>query len=149
QMRYAQCLGQLGDQSGFLREMLRAYQMRPARAEVLYELARHFRERGENQTSLLCSEAGLRMPCPTTDLLFVNDWVYKSGLREEFAICAYYDRRTRSHGFKECNKLALAGNAQARSNLYWYLKPLSDDVLSFNPQRINFDPPAGYVACNP
>lgn len=149
QMRYAQCLGQLGDQANFLLEMFRAYHMRPQRAEVLYELAKDFRGRGDNQSSLLFSEAGLQVRHPATDLLFVNDWVYQSGLREEFAICAYYDERKRSRGAKECNKLALAGSVQARSNIYWYLKPLADDVPSFNPQRINFDPPAGYVPCNP
>ena len=43
QMRYAQCLGQMGDQPGFLLEMLRAHNMRPQRAEVLHELAQSFR----------------------------------------------------------------------------------------------------------
>jgi glycosyltransferase involved in cell wall biosynthesis len=149
QMRYAQCLGRLGDRANFLLEMFRAFNMRPRRAEVLYELAKEFRVRGENESSLLFSEAGMQMPYPATDLLFVDDYAYRSGLKEEFAICAYYDERRRSRGAKECNKLALAGSEQARSNLYWYLKPLSDEVPSFNPQRINFDPPAGYAACNP
>jgi glycosyltransferase involved in cell wall biosynthesis len=149
QMRYAQCLGRLGDRANFLLEMFRAFNVRPRRAEVLYELAKDFRGRGENETSLLFSEAGMQVPYPATDLLFVDDYAYRSGLKEEFAICAYYDERRRSRGAKECNKLALAGSVQARSNLYWYLKPLSDDIPSFNPQRINFDPPAGYAACNP
>ena len=149
QMRYAQCRGQLGNQADFLLEMLRAYHMRPHRAEVLYELAKDFRCRSENESSLLFSEAGMQLPHPANDLLFVNDWVYKSGLKEEFSICAYYVASKRKRGFKECNKLALAGSEQARSNLFWYLKPLSDDVPSFKPQQIKFDPPAGYVACNP
>jgi glycosyltransferase involved in cell wall biosynthesis len=149
QMRLAQCRGNMGDQAGFLLEMFRAYKMRPHRAEVLYELAKDFRVRGENESSLLFSEAGMQVSYPASDVLFVNDWVYKSGLMEEFAICAYYDPRRRSRGFKECDKLALAGSDQARSNLYWYLKPLSEDVPSFKPQQIQFDPPSGYVACNP
>ena len=149
QMRYAQCLRGLGNQADFLLEMLRAFAMRPRRAEVLYELAKDFRERGENESSLLFSEAGMQVPHPATDLLFVNDWVYKSGLREEFAICAYYDPKRRSRGFKECNKLAFAGSEQARGNLFWYLKPLSDDVPSFKPKQIKFEAPAGYVPCNP
>ena len=83
----------------------------------------------------------MQVPHPQADLLFVNDWVYKSGLKEEFAICAYYDPSAASRGAKECNKLALAGSEQARSNLYWYLKPLSDDVPSFKPQQIYFKSP--------
>jgi tetratricopeptide (TPR) repeat protein len=149
QMRYAQCLGRLGDKANFLLEMLRAFELRPRRAEVLYELAKVFREKGENESSLLFSEAGMRVPHPATDILFVNDWVYKSGLREEFAICAYYDLNRRSRGFKECNKLALAGSEQARGNLYWYLKPLSDDVPSFKPKQIFFKQPLWYALCNP
>jgi glycosyltransferase involved in cell wall biosynthesis len=149
QMRFAQCRGRLGDQANFLLEMFRAYHMRPQRAEVLYELAKTFRERNENESSLLFSEAGMQVRYPATDILFVNDWVYKSGLREEFAICGYYSKRHRRTAAKEANALALAGSAQARLNLYWYLNLLSDDVPSFKPQQIEFTAPEGYVPCNP
>jgi glycosyltransferase involved in cell wall biosynthesis len=149
QYKLACCYGQLGDHPNFVWAGIRAFEMRPQRAEMLHELAKFFRIRGDNFTSLLFSEAGLRVLHPKDDRLFVNEWVYRTGLREEFAICAYYDPHRRSRGFKECNKLALAGNEQARNNLYWYLKPLSDDVPSFKPQQIKFEAPAGYVACNP
>ena len=89
------------------------------------------------------------MPSAWEDKLFVDNWVYEQGLREEFSISAYYSERHRRRGFKECNKLALAGSEQAKSNLYWYLQPLAAEVSSFKPERINFDIPAGYVACNP
>ena len=116
--------------------MLRAYHMRPQRAEVLYELAKDFRERGENESSLLFSEAGMQLRHPATDLLFVNDYVYKSGLREEFSICAYYVANRRKRGAVECNRLALAGSEQAKSNLLWYLNPLVADVPSFEARPI-------------
>jgi glycosyltransferase involved in cell wall biosynthesis len=149
QMQLALCRCNMGDQSGFVWEMLAAYRMRPQRAESLYELAKFFRERGDNPTSLLFSETGMHLLHSSSDLLFVNDWVYKSGLREEFSICAYYDPKRRPRGFKECNKLALAGSEQARSNLFWYLKPLSDDVPSFKPEQIFVKQPLWYVPCNP
>ena len=149
QMRYAQCLARLDDQSGYLREMLRAYQLRPARGEVLHDLARHFRERGDNSVSLLFSTPGLQLPHPKADHLFVHDWTYTHGLKEEFAICAYYDERKRSQGAVVCNELALRGSQQARQNQYWYLQPLVQHVPSFRPTRIALPLPDQWVATNP
>jgi glycosyltransferase involved in cell wall biosynthesis len=150
QMRLALCYGNMGDDKSFLWEMLAAYQMRPQRAETLYELAKFYRARGGgDHVSLLFSEAGLALPHVKTDLLFVNDWVYKSGLSEEFAICAYYDARRRASGAKAADRLSLTGSEQARYNLFWYLRPLVEHVPSFRPTRLAFDAPPGYVATNP
>lgn len=149
QWRYAQCLAALDDPSGYLREMLRAYQMRPTRGEVLHGLAQHFRVRGDNSVSLLFSTPGMQLPYPAADHLFVDDWVYKTGLKEEFAICAWYDEDKRSKGATVCDELALRGSHQAKFNLYWYLKPLGDHVPSFRATRIELPLPAGYRATNP
>lgn len=149
QRQYAHCLGNMDNPSGYLWEMLQAYGMRPGRSEVLYDLARSARERGENDTSLLFSEAGMQIPYPKNDLLFVDEQVYKTGLKEEFSICAYYDPRRRGRGAKECNRLALAGVKQAKHNLYWYLQPLQEHVPSFEPERIFFKNPLGFSLCNP
>jgi glycosyltransferase involved in cell wall biosynthesis len=149
QMRYAECLGALGDQPGYVWELLRAYQLRPTRGEVLYKLARTFRERGDNSTSLLFATPGLQLPHPKTDLLFVDDYAHRTGLKEEFAICAYYDPAKRKQGAAVCDELALKGSNQASGNLFWYLSPLKEHVPSFSPQRIQFEPPRGYVATNP
>jgi glycosyltransferase involved in cell wall biosynthesis len=154
QLHYAHCLANMGDQAGFLWGMLRAYQTRPQRLESLYDLAKYFRERGDNQTSLLFSEPGLSLR-PPGDLLFVNNYVYNTGLKEEFAICAYYDPRKRTEGAKVCNEVALSKQAswqareQARANQYWYLRPLAQHVPSFRPLQIALQPPPGYVATNP
>jgi glycosyltransferase involved in cell wall biosynthesis len=148
QLHYAHALGNLGRHAEFIWEMLQAYQMRPSRAEVLYDAARFFRERGENHLSLLFSEAGMQIKRPD-DQLFVNDFVYKSGCREEFSICAYYDPAHRSRGAQVCNDLALEGSEQARGNMYWYLRPLAEHVPSFKPKRLRFEPPDGWAATNP
>ena len=147
--RYAQCLCHLHDTNGFLWHMLEAYQLRPQRAESLYDLARYFRERGDNLTSLLFSEAGMRLPHPKSDHLFVNDWVYRSGLKEEFAISAYYDSRQRAQGARVCDELALRGSQQARHNLFWYLKPLVEHVPSWRASKIELPVSDGWVATNP
>ena len=155
QLHYAHCLGNLGNNAGFVHELLKAYELRPQRAETLYDLAKWYRERGENFTSLLFSEAAMRTPYPKDDLLFVNDFVYSAGARSEFSVCAYYDPARRARGAAICNALALersipAGTrAQARANLYWYLAPLASHIPSLRPTQLRLDPPAGYVFTNP
>jgi glycosyltransferase involved in cell wall biosynthesis len=154
-LHYAHCLDNMGDRSGFLWEMLQAYSMRPQRAEVFYDLAKYFRERGENFSSLLFAEAGLRTVYPGSDLLFVNDYIYRVGLKEEFAICAYYDPVRRERGAVVCDEVALSYDAswpsrnQARCNQFWYLRPLVEHVSSFKPERIELTPPDGYAFTNP
>ncbi len=153
-VNHAACLESLGDTGGFIRETLAAYNFRPSRAEPLYDLAKFFRERGDNYTSLLFSERGLAIP-KTKDGLFVNDHVYQSGLREEYSICAFYDPARRDEGFRVTNDLALDlatpehSRQLAKNNLYFYLKPLYSFAPSFKSKRINFKSPDGYIAMNP
>jgi len=148
QLHYAHCLLHLGQKQNFIWEMLRTYEMRPSRAETLCDLAKFFREKGDNHVSLLFSVPGMLKPRPN-DYLFVAETTYKSEIKEEFAISAYYDPTLRKNGAIVANSLALAGSEQARSNLYWYMKPIKELVPSFSPTRIEFTPPDGYVAMNP
>jgi glycosyltransferase involved in cell wall biosynthesis len=149
QLHYAHCLENSGDRPGFVWEMLRAYELRPHRAETLYDLARYFRERGENHSSLLFSEAGMD-PQPHTDQLFVNKYAASTGMREDFAICAYYaGGKIRDRGAQVCNELALEGSEQARGNMFWYLRPLAEHVPSFKPTWLKFDLDDGWAATNP
>lgn len=59
----ARCLGALQpkDERGFVASALEAFASRPGRPEPLLELARHFREKGQNEATLLFAEAGLRV----------------------------------------------------------------------------------------
>lgn len=155
QYYYAHCLGNMGDESGFLWEMLKAYEMRPQRAESLYDLAKSFREKdGGAYRSLLFSEPGMKVKRPN-DSLFVNEFVYQMGLKEEFAICAYYDKERRAYGAETADSISLSlgasehSRAQASSNLYWYMQSLKEHVPSFTAEPIKFTPPDGYVAMNP
>src|SRR5215472_16949632 len=89
------------------------------------------------------------------DMLFVNDYVYQTGLKEEFSICAYYDPSRQQCGAEICNRLALdrngtdASRQQARANLFWYLRPLSTCIGSLTLTQLDFTPPNDYVAMNP
>ena len=154
QLNYAGCMKDLGKDAEFIRETLAAYTMRPSRAESLYVLANYYRLRGENNASLIFSEAGMQIP-KSTDALFVNDYAYEVGLAEEYSICAFYNEAKRNNGFVITNALSLklgpyAGARElARNNMYWYLCPLKEHAPSFKSRKIDFTPPENWIAMNP
>lgn len=151
---YAHCLGSLGDEGGLIRELLASYNQRPTRAEPIYELAKYYREKGMNFIAADLAELGMRIP-RSNDLLFVAEYPYTTGLKEEFAIAGFYDPARRPRAFAVCNDLALdpkgTPNSRelARANLFHYLLPLSDKCPSFSAKQIKFTPPDGYIAMNP
>src|ERR1035437_5407671 len=153
-LNLAHSLKDCGDEAGFIQGLIAAYNYRPSRAESLYELANYYRNKGMNHAALMAAEEGLRVKRPG-DLLFVNDYVYSTGLREEFTIVAYYDKDRRDRGFDMCNIVALSKEAsefsreQARGNLFHYIRPLCERMSSFSTRRIAFTPPDGYTAMNP
>lgn len=157
QFNYAHMLMNMGDEGGFIRELLVAYNMRPSRAETLYDLAKHYREKPNMQaTALMFAKKAMEIP-PSKDFLFVNDYVYTTGCREEVSITSFYsgDPTERDNGFRICNDLAMDRNGSdhsrdmARANLFYYIRPLSELAPTFSTRKINFTPPDGYVALNP
>jgi glycosyltransferase involved in cell wall biosynthesis len=152
----ARCLRTLGDEGGFLREAIAAFNQRPQRAEPLYDLARYYRDRGMNDASLLFCEPGVAVPRPD-DILFLEDFVYTTGLQEEFSIAANYARDPirRDRGFAACNWLTLNRDVPlgsrdlAWSNLFFYVEPAIQMMPSFAPRPIGFAAPDGYRALNP
>jgi glycosyltransferase involved in cell wall biosynthesis len=157
QLQRARCLRELEDEGGFLREALAAYSQRPHRAEPLYDLACFYRERGMNDVSVLFSEAGLAVPWPKHDIIFVEDFVYTVGLREEYSIAANYarDPLRKARGYAACNWLALNPEVPERvrslasSNIFFYLQPAKAIMPSFVERPVGFVPPDGYRPCNP
>jgi hypothetical protein len=99
-MHARSCLA-LGDAVGFVDGCLSAYEFRPTRAEPLADLARYYRERGQNESAMLWVEVGQRIPYPEGDLLFVDEGVSRHGFLAETSIAGYYcksaDRRRAAH----------------------------------------------------
>lgn len=71
-------------------EYLAAWQLRPTRAEPLYRLARGYRIRGDHALAEFFARAGLDIPFPTDDRLFVEREPYDWGLRFELSIATYW-----------------------------------------------------------
>jgi hypothetical protein len=155
--QYARCLRDLSDEGGFLRQALMAFNQRPQRAEPLYDLARFYRERSMNDASVLFCEAGLALPPPEPGALFLEEFVYTAGLREEYSIAANYGRdpARKDRGYAACNWLALnreipsSPRDLARSNLRAYMQPAAAIMPSFAARPIRFTPPHGYRPMNP
>jgi len=153
----ARCLLAAKDEAGFLREALAAFDQRPQRAEPLYDLARYYRERGMNHASALFCEAGLAIPRPSEDILFIEDFAYATGLLEEYSIVANYskDPVRKERGHAACEYLTLSRDAPqgardlARSNLRFYMKPAGEIMPSLTARKVGFTPPDGYHPMNP
>jgi tetratricopeptide (TPR) repeat protein len=76
-------------ESVVLGELLAAYNLRPRRAEPLYELARYYRIRRGYPMAALFAKAGVQTPRPD-DRLFVIDGVYTWRLLDELAVATYW-----------------------------------------------------------
>ena len=72
-----------------VRELMAAFEMRPRRAEPLYELARYFRVKKMYGKSLIFARAGLFTPRPD-DYLFVSQEVYEWRLLDELGVSSYW-----------------------------------------------------------
>ena len=123
----ARCYRGLERWPEFISAALAAYQLRPSRAESLYDLTRHYRERGEWALAALFCERGMGIPYPADDSLFIEGYPYSVGFAEEYSIIGYYlDPARREIGHKACQKLAehpsvpSATRELARSNLVYY-----------------------------
>lgn len=148
------CHKDLGDIGGFVLNELKAYQFRPSRAETLHDLAKFYREKGDNHLAVIFAEAGMDLP-PSTDALFVNDYVYRAGLKDEFSIAAFYVPHKRKKGFDITDQLCLARHPYefsrrlAEANVIHYMEPLAKWCPSFNWKHIEFSPEENWIAMNP
>jgi len=71
-----------------LSELLSAYNLRPTRAEPLYELARYYRSKNGHAMATLFAKSGVRTPLPN-DRLFIVTSVYTWRLLDELSVAAY------------------------------------------------------------
>lgn len=75
------------DYASIVAEHLRAWRLRPSRAEALWQLARYCRQNDKFADGYLFAKTGKDIPLPA-DILFVKKSVYEWQLLDEFAVCA-------------------------------------------------------------
>jgi hypothetical protein len=112
--------------------LLEAWEVRPSRAEPLYELAWMFRTRGLHHSAHMVAARGIRIPVPD-DTLFVHPWVYEWGLWFEYSIAAYWTGHYRA-ALDACDRLLAMGSLpatyreQTNSNRSYCVKALGGDA---------------------
>lgn len=154
QTSLATCYKDKGNEAEFIRNKLIAYNMRPTRAESMYDLANHYRC-GNMQAAAVAAAEAVEHLKTTDDKLFVNKFVYDVGIKEELSICSFYVPGKKDKGYRLSSELAMQegpyGNQreQARNNLYHYLEPLSKFCPTFKSNPIAFTPEPGWAALNP
>ena len=87
----------LGDTASAIHWWLSAYQRHPGRAESLYECVKYHRIKGEQQIAQLFLDRALRIPYPSSDVLFIKSAVYEYLLDYEQSILAYYTQTPYNH----------------------------------------------------
>lgn len=152
----ANMLDKIGLEDSYIKEALGAIQERPQRAEPHYVLARHYRLKGQYNLAAMFAKEGLGKLRPD-DLLFMEDWVYEWGLREELSISGFFVPELKERSFVITNGLAIdpripeTNRKLARSNMVWHLQPLTALCPSASLMQIpTADITAvGYTAMNP
>ena len=83
---------------------LEAWELRPNRAEPLYQIARVYRLMGHPRLGYLYAKMAIEIPYPAEDILFVQEDVYKYGILDELGSTAFYAGKPHI-GYAACKKL--------------------------------------------
>jgi glycosyltransferase involved in cell wall biosynthesis len=83
---------------------LESWEIRPIRAEPLYQIARIYRMMGHPRLGYLYGKMAMDIPYPAEDILFVSEDVYKYGILDEIGATAFYAGKPHI-GYSACKKL--------------------------------------------
>ena len=126
----------LGDPIRFEKYMLKAYQLRPGRAESLYKLAKYFREKGDHYKAYHYVLLGKKIPL-SKDSLFIETSVYTDLFHYEETICLYYLNR-KHDGLRKSMEYLLSKTESldsVLSNMIFYVEPIGDVFVNHPIQR--------------
>ncbi|NGX37565.1 MAG: SPBc2 prophage-derived glycosyltransferase SunS [Chlamydiae bacterium] len=91
------------DTETFTKSYCEAYLCRPTRMEPLFQIASHYRKKGNFFMGFIFSALGLEHPVPD-DQGYVEEWIYDYGLLLEHAICTYWIGNY-EESLESCSKL--------------------------------------------
>jgi glycosyltransferase involved in cell wall biosynthesis len=86
----AHCYLELGDWTKAHEIFLEAHNLRPERAEPLYEIAKYYRENKKFALGYVYAKAASEIDLPKGDILFVSKDVYDWKSWDERSVCAFY-----------------------------------------------------------
>jgi tetratricopeptide (TPR) repeat protein len=69
---------------------LKAYDLRPIRAEPLHDLLQYYQRAGEYNSAVLVGEKAITIPFPSDEILFVERDVYTWRIKDELATSIFY-----------------------------------------------------------
>ena len=124
----------LGDPIKFEQYMLKAYALRPGRAESLYKLVKYFREQGQQFKAYQYMLMGMRIPL-STDSLFIETPVYTDLFYYEKSILDYYVNADKKEGNRSSIDYLLRSSdmlPNVLSNLQFYALPLPSHIRLLN-----------------
>ncbi|MPZ38302.1 MAG: hypothetical protein GEU95_09565 [Rhizobiales bacterium] len=147
QLQEARCRLQLGDDAGFVAAAAKAFDCRPLRAEPLYDLARFYRLQNLHEMAMTFCQIAVKLPWPKDDSLFIEDFVYSVGIREEISISGFYCKSAEHQkvGRRTCYNLAVDRNAPessrnlARHNQTFYAQPATSLLPSLHTWPLVFE----------
>ena len=153
----ARCRLRLGDDQAFEQAAQRAFALRPGRAEPLYDLALFYRQTKQYEAAMMLCELAAGIARPVSDRLFVEDFVYDHGIRQEMSICGFYcsEQRHRDLGRAACNALAIDPTAPkgvrdtARQNLAYYARAIAELLPSWTSHQLEIALPFAGQPTNP
>jgi glycosyltransferase involved in cell wall biosynthesis len=126
----------LGKPIEFEQYMLKAYELRPGRAESLYKLAKYFREKGQHHKAYQYVLMGKSIPL-SKDSLFIEMPVYTDLFHYEETICLYYLNR-KVEGLRKSMEYLLTKTHMidgVLANLIFYVDSLTVDFVNHPIQR--------------
>ena len=126
----------LGKPIEFEQYMLKAYELRPGRAESLYKLAKYFREKGQHYKAYQYVLMGKDIPL-SKDSLFIEIPVYTDLFHYEETICLYYLNR-KHEGLRKSMEYLLTKSQMldgVLSNMIFYVEPIGLEFVNHPIQR--------------
>ena len=121
-----------GDHEKALAALLQAWEIRPTRAEPLYDLAWMLRARRQHHAAHMIAARGIGIPV-SDDTLFVHRWIYEWGLLFEYSIAAYWTGHHRA-ALDACDRLLamsllpVAYREQTKANRAYCVRALGEDA---------------------
>ena len=146
------CYESLKETGNMLDAYMKAYQLRPWRAEPLYHIARYYRNASPNEhwNAMIYFQQVSKISFPHQDLLFVDKDIYNFHNDNDMSISAFYTNN-QEVGYKCIQRLLRNANipdyitSLAHLNARFYLKPLPNTIF----EQIQPDFISPYKACNP